>query len=58
VQRRTVSGTYAASLHYAWRAERGPQALGKALAWWLGQLAGSATRRALLDRDAGRIASA
>lgn len=53
VQRRTVSGTYAAALHYAWRAERGPQALGKALAWWLDQLAGAATRRALLDRHAG-----
>ncbi len=40
-----------ASVHYAWRAERGPLGLGKALKWWLEQLESPATRRALLDRQ-------
>jgi DNA-binding transcriptional LysR family regulator len=54
VQRTTASGTYSATLHYAWRAERGSLGLGKALQWWLAQLASPATQRALLDRQAGR----
>jgi DNA-binding transcriptional LysR family regulator len=48
----TASGSYSAPLHYAWRAERGPLGLGKALLWWLEQLASPATQRALLDRHA------
>lgn len=52
VTRDTAAGTYAANLHYAWRADRGPQGLGKALSWWLAQLDRPATRRALLDHPA------
>jgi len=56
VQRRTSTGTDATTLYYAWRAERGPLGLGKALAWWLDQLASPTTRSALLDRHASRSA--
>jgi DNA-binding transcriptional LysR family regulator len=55
VRRLTVRGTPVASLHYAWRAERGRIGLGKALQWWLGQLASAQTRRALLERHAGPL---
>jgi DNA-binding transcriptional LysR family regulator len=44
-----------ARLHYAWRAERGAAGLGRALRWWLEQLASPVTRRALLERHAGRL---
>ncbi|MBL8330497.1 MAG: LysR family transcriptional regulator [Rubrivivax sp.] len=54
VQRPTASGVLSAQLHYAWRAERGPLGLGKALQWWLDQLHSPATQRALLDRQAAR----
>ncbi len=42
-----------APLYYAWRAERSTLALGRALQWWLAQLEGPTTRRALLERHAG-----
>jgi DNA-binding transcriptional LysR family regulator len=48
----TVSGEPVASLHYAWRAERGAAALGRALQWWLAQLESPTTRRALIERHA------
>jgi hypothetical protein len=44
-----------AHLHYAWRGERGPLGLGRALQWWLEQLARPATRRALIERHAGPL---
>ncbi len=50
VARHTTAGSYTAVLHYAWRAERGPLGLGKALRWWLDQLSSPTTQRALLDR--------
>jgi DNA-binding transcriptional LysR family regulator len=56
VARVTGRGAVSASLHYAWRAERGPQSLGRALQWWLAQLDSTATRRALLERHAGPLA--
>jgi DNA-binding transcriptional LysR family regulator len=55
VQRLTASGAQTARLHYAWRAERGVASLGRALQWWLGQLESPATRRALIERHAGRL---
>lgn len=55
VQRETVRGGPHATLHYAWRAERGAAALGRALQWWLGQLESPTTRRALIERQAGRL---
>lgn len=58
VARRITGGPYGALLHYAWRAERGPLGLGKALQWWLEQLASPATRQALLDRHPRRAAAA
>ena len=42
-----------ARLHYAWRAERGTFALGRALQWWLQQLESPVTRRALIERHVG-----
>ncbi|MEN9416651.1 MAG: hypothetical protein RI988_271 [Pseudomonadota bacterium] len=50
VARPTAGGPRTARLHYAWRAERGAIGLGRALQWWLGQLASPTTRRALLER--------
>jgi DNA-binding transcriptional LysR family regulator len=50
VTRPAAGGPRTARLHYAWRAERGAIGLGRALQWWLGQLASPATRRALLER--------
>jgi molybdate transport repressor ModE-like protein len=47
-----AGGGYAAPMFYAWRAERGAVGLGRALQWWLEQLASPATQRALLDRHA------
>jgi DNA-binding transcriptional LysR family regulator len=46
----TVSGEPVATLHYAWRADRGPASLGRALQWWLAQLESPTTRRALVER--------
>jgi len=50
VRLQTVSGEPVAQLHYAWRAERGPASLGRALQWWLAQLESPTTRRALVER--------
>ena len=50
VRLQTVSGEPVAALHYAWRAERGPASLGRALQWWLAQLESPTTRRALVER--------
>jgi molybdate transport repressor ModE-like protein len=47
-----AGGGFAAPMFYAWRAERGAVGLGRALQWWLEQLASPATQRALLDRHA------
>jgi len=52
VKKDTARATQAARLHYAWRAERGAAGLGRALRWWLDQLASPVTRRALLERHA------
>lgn len=52
----TARATPRAELHYAWRAEHGCAGLGKALQWWLAQLERPATRAALLERHAGRLA--
>jgi len=52
VQRRTVNGQPVAQFFYAWRAEWGAAALGKALQWWLSRLENPATRLALMDRHA------
>ncbi len=55
VQKATVRGTLQARLHYAWRNEHGPAGLGRALAWWLKQLESPTTRKALIERHAGRL---
>ena len=56
VQKETARGANAATLHYAWRSDRGTQSLGRALQWWLAQLESPTTRRALLERHAGPLA--
>ncbi len=56
VRKATARGDHLASLSYAWRAERGAPGLGRALQWWLEQLDHPQTRRALLERHAGRLA--
>jgi DNA-binding transcriptional LysR family regulator len=50
VRLQTVAGEPVAKLHYAWRAERGPGSLGRALQWWLTQLESPHTRQALIER--------
>jgi DNA-binding transcriptional LysR family regulator len=55
VQKETSRGATVAELHYAWRADRGPQSLGRALQWWLAQLESPTTRRALIERHAGPL---
>jgi DNA-binding transcriptional LysR family regulator len=55
VQKETTRGANVAELHYAWRADRGPQSLGRALQWWLAQLESPTTRRALIERHAGPL---
>jgi DNA-binding transcriptional LysR family regulator len=49
----TARAAMVARLHYAWRAERGAAGLGRALAWWLAQLASPHTRAALLQQAPG-----
>jgi hypothetical protein len=51
-----VRGDRVWTLFYAWRSEGGPQGLGRALRWWLEQLASPVTRRALIERHAGPLA--
>jgi hypothetical protein len=53
--RRTARQGDAVTLHYAWRNERGAAALGQALRWWLDRLESPATRRALIERQAGPL---
>jgi DNA-binding transcriptional LysR family regulator len=55
VTREAPRGDQEARLYYAWRHERGPRGLGKALQWWLDQLESPVTRRALLERQAGLL---
>ncbi len=55
VQKQTARGNSNARFSYAWRAERGPMGLGKALRWWLQQLQSPTTRHALLHRHAGLL---
>jgi DNA-binding transcriptional LysR family regulator len=55
VARTTTRTAAPARLYYAWRAERGAVAIGRALAWWLQQLESATTRRALIERHAGRL---
>jgi DNA-binding transcriptional LysR family regulator len=56
VRKETARPATVASLHYAWRAERGGTlGLGRALQWWLAQLESPATRKALLERHAGPL---
>jgi DNA-binding transcriptional LysR family regulator len=54
VKKDTARASPAARLHYAWRAERGPLGLGRALQWWLAQLESETTRRSLIERHAHR----
>jgi DNA-binding transcriptional LysR family regulator len=55
VAKETARGNPVANLHYAWRADRGPQSLGRALQWWLAQLESPTTRKALIERHAGPL---
>jgi molybdate transport repressor ModE-like protein len=55
VRKDTARASVVAHLHYAWRAERGPLGLGRALQWWLQQLEREATRQALIERHAGLL---
>ena len=55
VHKATARADPVARLHYAWRAERGPLGLGRALQWWLQQLESPATRRSLIERHAWRM---
>jgi DNA-binding transcriptional LysR family regulator len=55
VRKETVRVARIATLHYAWRADRGVLGLGRALQWWLAQLESPTTRRALLERHAGPL---
>lgn len=52
VCKQTARANHLGRLFYAWRAERGPAGLGRALRWWLDQLESPVTRRALLERHA------
>jgi len=55
VLKQTPRAGHLARLFYAWRAERGPAGLGRALQWWLTQLESPTTRRALIERHAGLL---
>ena len=56
VQKETHRDGFGASLHYAWRSERGgTQGLGRVLQWGLAQLESPTTRRALVERHAGPL---
>lgn len=56
VRRATARSERPVMLHYAWRAEHGQAGLGRALQWWLAQLESPATRKALIERQAGTLA--
>ncbi|KQW42309.1 MULTISPECIES: LysR family transcriptional regulator [unclassified Roseateles] len=53
VRKATYEGRRTGLMHYAWR-DTG-QAPGKALAWWIDKLRGSATQRALLEQHEGLL---
>ena len=55
VAKRGPRGDRPVALHYAWRGDRSGLGLGRALQWWLDQLAKPKTREALLHRQAGRL---
>jgi DNA-binding transcriptional LysR family regulator len=55
VRKETARPPRTSTLHYAWRAERGPVGTARALQWWLGQLESPATRAALLERHGARF---
>jgi DNA-binding transcriptional LysR family regulator len=52
VHKATARSPHMAELHYAWR---GGPGMGRALQWWLQQLEGPTTRRALLERHLGTV---
>jgi DNA-binding transcriptional LysR family regulator len=52
VRKETVRPPQTGRMFYAWRAERGALALGRALRWWLEQLESPVTQRALIERHA------
>jgi DNA-binding transcriptional LysR family regulator len=56
VRKPTARAATLARLFYAWRAERGAVGMGRALAWWVKRLESDATRQALIERHAGRLA--
>jgi DNA-binding transcriptional LysR family regulator len=59
IAKRTVRPNAAMPMGYAWRCASGSKhraALGLGLQWWLQQLAGATTRRALLDHHGGTAA--
>lgn len=55
VARPTPRGDHRARFFYAWRSERGPHGLGRALQWWLTQLESPTTQAALLQRHVGLL---
>lgn len=55
VTRQTSREDFEVALNYAWRTERSALGGGKALQWWLGQLASPATQAALVERQAGLL---
>ncbi len=55
VQKATVRPGLTARLFYAWRAEKSALGLGRALQWWLAQLASPATQRSLIERHVLRF---
>jgi DNA-binding transcriptional LysR family regulator len=55
VQKDTARPPHPVRLSYAWHATQGLPGMGRALQWWLQQLESAATRRALLERHAGRL---
>ncbi|MDC8787178.1 LysR family transcriptional regulator [Roseateles koreensis] len=57
VQLTTLRGVHSFPSHYAWRnsGSNGAQPPGRALSWWLQQLASPTTRRALLEQHEGLI---
>jgi DNA-binding transcriptional LysR family regulator len=55
VHKAVHTGERIVTLHYAWRNDRGPAGLGRALQWWLARLDSPVTRRALIERHAGLL---
>lgn len=55
VPKATARPAATARLFYAWRVEKGALGLGRALQWWLAQLASPTTRRSLIERHGHRF---